>query len=106
MQRGKGHITKVVPRFDGPYTVVSAHPEISTYILVIHGVEPNLCRTFHASQIKPWTPNGDVLFSLQSSQSPGPVTLITEYSTLDYKEELKNIDRHPPSLSFTSILHS
>ena len=72
MQKGKVHVAKFVPRFNGPYTVESAHPEWSTYTLVIPGAKLNFCRTFHSLQLKPWTPNNDKLFLLRSSRTGPP----------------------------------
>jgi len=82
MQKGKGRVAKFVPRFDGPYTIETAHPELSTYTLIIPNAKPTTCRTFHSSQMKPWTANDDELFPSRASQPPGPI--ITEDGLEEY----------------------
>ncbi|KIJ60971.1 hypothetical protein HYDPIDRAFT_31840 [Hydnomerulius pinastri MD-312] len=48
MQKSSGHVTKFMPRFDGPYTVIEVHPGTSTYTLDLPNW-PNIFPTFHAS---------------------------------------------------------
>ena len=60
----KGRARKLAPRFVGPFPVVEAHPETSTYTLDIpedlrrRRVHP----TFNVSLLKRHEPNNDLLF--------------------------------------------
>ena len=60
----KGRARKLLPKFLGPYKIVTAHPEASAYQLELpeelraRGVFPK----FHASLLRPYTPNDDNLF--------------------------------------------
>ena len=49
---GSGRSAKLFPRRDGPYRVVEAFPQTSTYRLNIPNAPVNFCLMFHASQLK------------------------------------------------------
>jgi hypothetical protein len=72
MQKGKTRVAKFMPRFDGPYKILTAFPEKSSYTLQL----PNSSRTFpgfHASQLKPYHENDASLFPEREAPRPGPV---------------------------------
>ncbi|OJA16295.1 hypothetical protein AZE42_09403 [Rhizopogon vesiculosus] len=50
MRKGDGRVAKFMPRFDGPYRIVEARPETSTYTLDLPSM-PNIFPTFHVSQL-------------------------------------------------------
>jgi hypothetical protein len=60
----KGHVQKLLPLFVGPYLVVKAHPNSSTYTLELPPelVKCNIHPTFHVSRIHMHIPNDDVRF--------------------------------------------
>ena len=58
---GLGCVAKFMPRFDGPYTILSATPETSTYVLEIPQ-SPQLSNMFHVSQLRTYVPNNQDLF--------------------------------------------
>lgn len=77
-QKGAKCIVKFMPRFDGPYTIVDANPDKSTYTLCL----PNSQCTypgFHAKLLKPFHPNDDAEYPDCTLLRPGIV--ITEDST-------------------------
>ena len=72
---GSGRSAKLFPRRDGPYRVVEAFPQTSTYRLDIPNAPPNFCFTFHASHLKRYVPNNQELFPGRELPRDGPVTL-------------------------------
>ncbi|EEB99754.1 hypothetical protein MPER_00491, partial [Moniliophthora perniciosa FA553] len=82
LQKKNDRVAKFIPRFDGPYVVDKAHPELSTYTLLIPNAHKNSCLTFHSSHLKPWTPNDDDLFPQRTHQRPGPI--VTEDGVEEY----------------------
>ncbi|GLB36666.1 hypothetical protein LshimejAT787_0309530 [Lyophyllum shimeji] len=51
MQKKDGRVAKFMPQFDGPYSVIAAHPETSSYTLDLpEGL--NIFPTFHASLLQ------------------------------------------------------
>jgi hypothetical protein len=72
---GSGRSAKLFPRHDGPYRVVDAHPQTSTYRLDIPNAPSNFCFTFHASQLKRFVPNDRDLFPERELSRDGPVVL-------------------------------
>ena len=72
---GSGRSAKLFPRCDGPYCVVEAFPQTSTYRLKIPNAPPNFCLTFHASQLKRYVPNDQTLFPGWEFPRDGPVLL-------------------------------
>jgi hypothetical protein len=77
-RKGAKRVAKFMPRFDGPYTIVDANPDKSTYTLRL----PNSQRTypgFHAKLLKPFHPNNDAEYPDRALPRPGIV--ITEDGT-------------------------
>ena len=72
---GSGRNAKLFPRHDGPYQVVEAFPQTSTYRLDIPNAPRNFCFTFHASQLKRFVPNDPGLFPERELSRDGPVRL-------------------------------
>jgi len=72
---GSGRSAKLFPRHDGPYRVVKAFPQTSTYQLDVPNAPSNFCFTFHASQLKRYVPNGLELFPGRELSRDGPVLL-------------------------------
>ena len=72
---GSGRSAKLFPRHDGPYRVVEAFPQTSTYRLDVPNAPPNFCFTFHASQLKRYVPNDQELFPGREFPRDGPVML-------------------------------
>lgn len=72
MQKNDNRVAKFMPRFDGPYTILDAHPETSTYTLDLPN-SPNIFPTFHSSQLKPFHANDSALFPSRDFPRPGPV---------------------------------
>ena len=72
---GSGRSAKLFPRRDGPYRVVEAFPQTSTYRLEVPNAPPNFCSTFHASQLKRFVPNNEALFPGREFPRDGPVVL-------------------------------
>ena len=65
-----------MPRYDGPWEIIEAHPEISTYKLNLPN-STNIFPTFHASQIKPFIPNNDKHFpSWKNANIPEPLLVV------------------------------
>jgi hypothetical protein len=50
--KGEKRVAKLMPHYDGPYQITTAHPEFSTYTLDL----PNssIFPTFHVSQLLPY----------------------------------------------------
>jgi len=66
------HVTKFIPRFDGPYKIINSMPEFLAYTLELPN-SPNIFPTFHASQLKYFTENNASLLPSQEHISPGPI---------------------------------
>lgn len=60
----KGRAKKLLPRFIGPYKVLEARPEVSTYTLELPEdlSKRRIHPTFHVSRIRRHEPNDDVIF--------------------------------------------
>lgn len=61
-----------MPRFDGPYEVVRAHPETSTYSLKLPFSDVKV-DGFHGKLLKPWKPNNPLLFPDHQLPEPAPI---------------------------------
>jgi hypothetical protein len=72
MQKKDGRVAKLMPRFDGPYTVTAINKNASTVTLDMPN-SPNIYHTFHTSQVKPFTDNDSDLFPSREQQRPGLV---------------------------------
>jgi hypothetical protein len=81
MQKKDGRCAKFMPRFDGPYEVLEAYPDSSTYKLKLppsswsHPV-------FHASQLRLAFDNDDSLFPAREL-SP-PTAIVTPEGDTEY----------------------
>ena len=63
-------VAKFMPWYDGPYTILWAHPEKSSYILLLSDSN-NTFPTFHSSLLYPFLDNNTLHFSFwQLPQSP------------------------------------
>jgi hypothetical protein len=82
-------VAKFMPRFDGPYTIVSANPESSTYTLDLPD-HTNVYPTFHVSELKRHVPNNAELYPSREQQRPGPI--ITNTGAEEWEIE-KILDR-------------
>ena len=80
MQKGDNRVAKFMPRYDGPYVILEAHPQFSTYTLDLPN-SPNIFPTFHVSQLRPYRPNDAALFPSREQPRPGPV--VTEDGQLE-----------------------
>jgi hypothetical protein len=80
MQKGDKRVAKFMPRYDGPYVVLEAHPQFSTYTLDLPN-SPNIFPTFHISQLRPYHANDPSLFPSREQPRPGPV--VTEDGQLE-----------------------
>jgi hypothetical protein len=56
-------VAKFMPQLDGPYTIVSANPESSTYTLDLPD-HTNIYPTFYVSELKCHVPNNAELYPL------------------------------------------
>jgi hypothetical protein len=65
----KGRAAKLIPKYVGPYKVVRAHPETSTYQLELPEelVKRRVHPTFHVSLLRPHHANDDALFPCRTS---------------------------------------
>ncbi|RXW17191.1 hypothetical protein EST38_g8660 [Candolleomyces aberdarensis] len=63
---------KFIPRFDGPYRILKAHADSSSYTLDLP-VSSNIFPTFHVSQLKRFVPNDASKFPSREHSRPGPV---------------------------------
>jgi hypothetical protein len=56
-------VAKFMPRFNGPYKIISAHPESSNYTLELPA-HTNIHPTFHVSELRAHVPNNANLYPL------------------------------------------
>jgi hypothetical protein len=70
--KGDGRVAKFMPRYDGPYEIVEAHPETSTYTLKLPYSDVKQ-DGFHGRLLKRWKPNDPLLFPDQQLPEPGPI---------------------------------
>jgi len=72
MQAHSGRVVKFMLQFDGPFPVIKAHPERSSYTLELPN-KPDRFPTFHALLLHKHVPNDDKLFPSCKLDQPGPV---------------------------------
>ena len=72
MQRGDHRVAKFMVRYDGPYTVIQAWPDSSVYTLDLPE-SMKILPTFHASLLRPFIANDNVLFPGRQHEEPGPI---------------------------------
>jgi hypothetical protein len=70
--KGDDRSAKFFPRYDGPYTIINAHPETSSYTLLLPNL-PAKFPTFHASLLKCHVPNDPTLFPSCELTCPAPI---------------------------------
>jgi hypothetical protein len=95
------HVAKFFPRWDGPYTVVKAFPETSSYTLHLPN-SPNTFPTFHVSLMKRHIENDATLFPSQERERPGPV--LTKNGMDKYQIE-KIIDERKRGWGYQYLVH-
>ncbi|OJT04019.1 Transposon Tf2-7 polyprotein [Trametes pubescens] len=84
MQRGDHRVAKFMVRYDGPYTILHAHPDTSVYTLDLPPAM-KIFPTFHSSLLKPFRPNDDERYPSRAHPRPGPI--ITEDGVEEYTVE-------------------
>jgi hypothetical protein len=67
---------KFMPRYDGPYKIISANPESSTYTLNLPE-HTHIYPTFHVSKLKCHIANDTELFPSRETQQPKPFVTTT-----------------------------
>ena len=72
MQRGDNRVAKLMVRYDGPYTILEAWPETSTYRLDLPESSARL-PVFHAALLRPFVANDGSLFPSRAHAQPGPI---------------------------------
>lgn len=72
MQAKDGRVAKFMPRFDGPYKILRAYPDTSSYTLELPPTSKQF-PTFHSSQLQPFVANDDNLFPSRSLTKPPPI---------------------------------
>lgn len=91
MRARDGRVAKFMPRFDGPYEVIKAHPDSSLYTLRLPE-SSKIHPSFHSSQLREFIPNDDSLFPSRTHAKPGPI--ITEDGSEEYFID-KILDERP-----------
>ena len=81
MQAKDGRVAKFMPRFDGPFEVLKAYPESSTYTLHLPEYS-RIHRTFHSSLLRPYIENDPELFPGRTLERPGPI--VTAEGEIEY----------------------
>ena len=66
------HVAKFMPHYNGPYRIMAAHPATSSYTLDLPH-SPNICPSFHSSELHPFLPNNDTLYPSHTLAHPPPV---------------------------------
>ena len=72
MQAKDGRMAKFMPRFDGPFRVLKAYPDSSTYTLRLLEYS-KIHWTFHSSLLCLHIENDPELFPGRTLQRPGPI---------------------------------
>ncbi len=68
----KNHVTKFMPRYNGPYIILHANPTLSSYTIEMPNT-PNVFPTFHASELQRFILNDPTLFPSQEHHAPEPI---------------------------------
>ncbi len=71
-QGQSGRVTKFMPRYDGPYLITHANPDLSSYTLDIPNL-PTWFNMFHVSELRRFIPNDKDLFPSRDHPRPGPI---------------------------------
>lgn len=93
-------VAKFMPRFDGPYKIIIAHPESSNYTLDLPA-HTNIHSTFHASELKKHVPNDTTLYPSRELQTPRPI--ITPSGAEEWEIE-HILDRRPRGRGFQYLV--
>lgn len=72
MHAGDNHVAKFMPRFNGPYKIIHANPDKSSYTLDLPNSD-NIFPTFHSSHLRRFIPNDGNLFPSRVLELPAPV---------------------------------
>lgn len=91
MHARDGRVAKFMPRYDGPYEITDAHPETSSYTLLLPPTSKSH-PIFHVAQLQTHIPNNDELFPGCMHAPPQP--LVTVSGTPEYFIE-KILDHRP-----------
>ena len=78
--KGDDRFAKFFPRWDGPYTIINAHPETSSYTLDNNNAYP-----YYTSKLRLYLANDPQLFPNRKLPKPGPV--LTSYGMWEHKIE-------------------
>ena len=81
MQAKDGWVAKFMPRYDGPYDVIQAYPESSSYKLILPPTS-KAHPTFRVANLRLYVPNDNTLFPERASHAPQP--LITADGSMEY----------------------
>lgn len=84
MQHGDQRVAKFMVRYDGPYRVIQAWPDSSTYTLDLPE-HMNVFPTFHALLLQPYHANDASLFPDRELPMPGPI--VTEDGQVEWEIE-------------------
>ena len=90
--KGQNRVAKFMPRFDGPYTILSIDEPHSTIKLDLPSSAKST-RTFHTSQVLPYHENDPSLFPSRSFPSPPPIITplgVEEYLIRDIVDERRS----------------
>lgn len=93
-------VAKFMPRFDGPYKIISAHPESSTYTLDLPA-HTNIHPTFHTSELKRHVANEKELYPSRELQRPGHIVTTTGAEEWEIEHIL---DRRPRGRGFQYLV--
>ncbi|KAJ3492390.1 hypothetical protein NLI96_g66 [Meripilus lineatus] len=100
MRKGDKWVAKFMVRYDGPYKVLRAYPDSSTYTLDLPPTM-KIFPTFHSSLLKPYLPNDDDLFPDRAHPQPGPI--VTEDGFEEWEVE-EILDRRPRGRGFQYLV--
>lgn len=81
MQAKDGWVAKFMPRYDGPFKVLKAYPDSSTYTLHLPKYS-KIHWTFHSSLLRPHIENDPELFPGRTLERPGPI--VTTEGEMEY----------------------
>lgn len=73
--KGDGRAAKFMPRYDGPYTITKINLQNSTVTVCMPNA-PKAFKTFHFSEVLPFTENDRTLFPTRQLAEPGPAAVI------------------------------
>jgi len=70
--KGKKHVEKFMPRYDGPYTIINTDEKHSTVTIELLNT-PNIFPTFHTSEVLHFIENDTTLFPSCKFEEPPPI---------------------------------